>query len=193
MLNKVILMGRLTRDPEFRQTPSGVSVCRITVAVDRPFRKDQERQADFISVTCWRQTAEFVSRYFSKGKMIIVEGSLRNDDYTDNNGVKHYRMDVLAENVSFGESKGASQGGGQQDNYGGSYGGQQGGFGGQQGGYGAQQGFGGQQGGFGGQQASYQNAPAPAAPRPAAPSQDALSIGDIGEFEEILSDGEVPF
>lgn len=181
MLNKVILMGRLTRDPEFRQTTSGIPVCRITVAVDRPFRKDQEKQADFINVTCWRNTAEFVSRYFSKGKMIIVEGSLRNNDYTDNNGVKHYSMEVQADNVSFGESKGSSsQGGGdysggQQDNYGG-----------------YQQGGGYQQQSYA-PQGGYQNAPAPAAPRPAAPSQDALSIGDIGEFEEILSDGEVPF
>ena len=176
MLNKVILMGRLTRDPEFRQTTSGIPVCRITVAVDRPYRKDQEKQADFINVTCWRNTAEFVSRYFNKGKMIIVEGSLRNNDYTDNNGVKHYSMDVQADNVSFGESKGASQGGGDYA------GGQQGGYGGgyqQQGGYAPQGG--------------YQNAPAASAPRPAAPAQDALSIGEIGEFEEILSDGEVPF
>ena len=186
MLNKVILMGRLTRDPEFRQTTSGIPVCRITVAVDRPYRKDQEKQADFINVTCWRNTAEFVSRYFNKGKMIIVEGSLRNNDYTDNNGVKHYSMDVQADNVSFGESKGASQGGGDYA------GGQQGGYG---GGYAPQQGGGYQQGGYGqpAPQGGYQNAPAPAAPRPAAPAQDALSIGEIGEFEEILSDGEVPF
>lgn len=178
MLNKVILMGRLTRDPEFRQTTSGIPVCRITVAVDRPVRKDQEKQADFINVTCWRQTAEFVSRYFSKGKMIIVEGALRNNDYTDNNGVKHYSMEVQADNVTFGESKSASQGGGYQ---------QQGGY--QQGGYGQPAPQGGyQQNGGGYQNNGYQNAPAPAAP-----PQDALSIGDIGEFEEILSDGEVPF
>ena len=183
MLNKVILMGRLTRDPEFRQTTSGIPVCRITVAVDRPYRKDQEKQADFINVTCWRNTAEFVSRYFNKGKMIIVEGSLRNNDYTDNNGVKHYSMDVQADDVSFGGSRGASQGGGDYA------GGQQGGYG---GGYAPQQGGYQQQGGYA-PQGGYQNAPAPAAPRPAAPAQDALSIGEIGEFEEILSDGEVPF
>ena len=173
MLNKVIIMGRLVADPEFRQTTSGIPVCRIRVAVDRPFRKDQERQTDFINVTCWRNTAEFVSRYFSKGKMIIVEGSLRNNDYTDNNGVKHYSMEVQADNVMFGESKGSSQGGdySQQGSYQ-----QQGGY--NNGGY--------QQNGGGYQNNSYQNAPA-------APQQDALSIGDIGEFEEILSDGEVPF
>jgi single-strand DNA-binding protein len=188
MLNKVIIMGRLVADPEFRQTTSGIPVCRIRVAVDRPFRKDQERQTDFINVTCWRNTAEFVSRYFSKGKMIIVEGSLRNNDYTDNNGVKHYSMEVQADNVMFGESKGSGQGGdySQQGGYQ-----QQGGNGGYQGGgYGQQQGGynngGYQQNGGGYQNNSYQNAPA-------APQQDALSIGDIGEFEEILSDGEVPF
>ena len=186
MLNKVIIMGRLTRDPEFRQTTSGVPVCRISVAVDRPYRKDQEKQTDFINVTCWRQTAEFVSRYFSKGKMIIVEGSLRNDDYTDNNGVKHYRMDVLADNVMFGETKSAAQGGGYQQQ--GGYA-QQGGYQQQGGGYGQPAPQGGyQQNGGGYQNNGYQNAPAPAAP-----PQDALSIGDIGEFEEILSDGEVPF
>ena len=114
MLNKVILMGRLTADPELRQTTSGISTCRFSVAVDRPYRKDQERQADFIRVNTWRQTAEFVSRYFSKGKMIIVEGSLRNNDYTDANGVKHYSMEVQADNVSFGESKGSGQ---QQGNF----------------------------------------------------------------------------
>ena len=105
MINRVILMGRLTRDPEFRQTTSGIPVCRFSVAVDRPYRKDQEKKADFINVTAWRNTAEFIARYLSKGKMIIVEGSLHNNDYTDNNGVKHYSMDVQAEKVSFGESK----------------------------------------------------------------------------------------
>lgn len=121
MLNKVILMGRLCADPDFRQTQSGVAVCRIRVAVDRRFSNKQtgEREADFISVTCWRQQAEFVSRYFHKGSMIIVEGSLRNSDYTDQNGVKHYSMDVQADNVSFGESKRAAQenGGGYQGAY----------------------------------------------------------------------------
>ena len=175
MLNKVILMGRLCADPDFRQTPSGVPVCRIRVAVDRRFANKQtgEREADFISVTCWRQQAEFVSRYFHKGSMIIVEGSLRNSDYTDQNGVKHYSMDVQADNVSFGESKRSAQenGGGYQGAY---------------------------------QQPAYaQAAPAPAPAQPAAPapapaaasapSSGALQLGDLGDFEEILSDGEVPF
>lgn len=171
MLNKVILMGRLCADPEFRQTPSGVATCRIRVAVDRPFTNKQtgERGADFINVTCWRQTAEFVSRYFHKGSMIIVEGSLRNNDWTDQNGVKHYSMDVQADNVTFGESKSASQNSsyGQQNN--------------------------------GGYQATYQQpnysqpASAQAAPAPQAAPQPTVQLGDLGDFEEILSDGEVPF
>ena len=85
-VNKVILIGRLCADPEFRQTTSGIAVCRIRLAVDRPKQKDQEQQADFVNCTAWRNTAEFISRYFTKGKKIIVEGSLRNNDYTDNNG-----------------------------------------------------------------------------------------------------------
>lgn len=113
MLNKVILMGRLTADPELRQTPSNVATCRFTVAITRSFAaKGEERQSDFVTVVAWRQTAEFVAKYFTKGKMIIVEGALRNNNYTDKNDVKHYGMDVHAENVSFGESKGAGNEGG---------------------------------------------------------------------------------
>lgn len=108
MLNKVILMGRLTADPELRQTPNGVNTCQITVAVNRNYVvQGQERQADFINVVAWRQTAEFISKYFSKGKMIIVEGSLKTRTYDDKRypDVKHYVTEVYADNVSFGESK----------------------------------------------------------------------------------------
>lgn len=102
MLNRVILMGRLTADPELRQTQSGISFVKFNIAVDRKFKNDNgEHQTDFISVTAWRKTAEFVSRYFSKGQMIVIEGSLRNNNYEDQNGVKHYSMDVLADSVSF--------------------------------------------------------------------------------------------
>ena len=183
MLNNVILMGRLTRDPEFRQTTSGVPVCRFSIAINRQFANKQtgERETDFVDCVAWKTTAEFISRYFNKGNMILVEGQLRNDNYTDKDGVKHYRMNVLVDNVSFCESKGNGQGGDYSQQ--GSYQQQGGGYGQQQGGY---QGGGYQQNGGGYQNNSYQNAPA-------APQQDALSIGDIGEFEEILSDGEVPF
>lgn len=106
MLNRVILMGRLTADPELRQTQSGISVVKFNIAVNRKFKDDNgENQADFISITAWRKTAEFICNYFSKGKMIIVEGSLRNNNYTDANGVKHYSMDVLADSVSFAGSR----------------------------------------------------------------------------------------
>ena len=98
-------MGRLVRDPELNTTANGIAVCRFTVAVNRPYQKDKERQADFINVTAWRQTAEFVSKYFSKGSVIIVEGKLQNNDYTDKDGVKHYSMVVQADNVNFGGSK----------------------------------------------------------------------------------------
>lgn len=119
MINKIILMGRLTADPELRQTQNGISVVKFTVAVNRQFADKQtgERQADFINVTAWRTTADFVAKYFHKGSMIIVEGSLRNNNYTDQNGVKHYSMIVQADSVNFGESKSAAGGGQPQQNY----------------------------------------------------------------------------
>lgn len=115
-INRVILMGRLTADVELKQTQNGIAYCMITVAVNRPKIKDKEQEADFISVQAWRNTAEFISKYFSKGKMIIVEGSLRNNNYTDQNGVKHYSMVVQADSVNFGESKGNQQNNQQQQN-----------------------------------------------------------------------------
>ena len=107
MINKAILMGRLVADPELKQTASNISVCKFTIAINRPFvpKDGGERQSDFINIVVWRNTAEFVSRYFSKGKMIIVEGALRNNNYTDNNGTKHYTIEVHADNVSFGGDK----------------------------------------------------------------------------------------
>ncbi len=118
MINKVILMGRLTADPELRQTQNGVATCTFTVAIQRNFvPQGGERQSDFITVVAWRQTAEFVCKYFSKGKMIIVEGSLRTRTYDDKRypDVKHYVTEVFADNVTFGESKAAS--GGQSNGY----------------------------------------------------------------------------
>ena len=107
-------MGRLTADPELKQTQNGIAYCMITVAVNRPKIKDKEQETDFISVQAWRNTAEFICKYFSKGKMIIVEGSIRNNNYTDKNGVKHYSMVVQADSVAFGESKGSQQNNQQQ-------------------------------------------------------------------------------
>lgn len=116
MINKVILMGRLCADPELKTTQSGIAVCRFRIAVNRQYSKNSDQKADFINIVSWRQQAEFVNRYFRKGSMIIVEGKLQNADYTDNNGVKHYAMNVQADNVTFGESK-TAQNAAQSDNY----------------------------------------------------------------------------
>ncbi len=102
-------MGRLVADPELRQTPNGVSVCSFRIAVDRNYSsRGGERQADFIDIVAWRQSAEFVSKYFNKGKMIIVEGSIQTRSYEDKNGNKRTAVEVVADNVQFGESKSAS-------------------------------------------------------------------------------------
>ena len=106
-LNRVILYGRLTRDPEMNNTTSGIAVIRFTVACDRQFvnKQTNERECDFIECEAWRNTAEFVAKWFKKGSAITVEGSLRNNNYTDNNGVKHYGYVVSADNVGFAGSK----------------------------------------------------------------------------------------
>ena len=111
MINKVILMGRLTADPTYSQTQNGTAYCRFTVAVNRNFadKSTGERQADFIGVVAWKQTADFVAKYFKKGSMIIVEGNIQNNNYTDSNGVKHYSYNIIAEKVNFGESKVSAQ------------------------------------------------------------------------------------
>ncbi len=113
-MNKVILTGRLTADPELRQTQSGVSSCRFTIACDRKFadKNTGERQADFITCVAWRQTAEFICRYFSKGKLIAVEGNLRTGSYTDKNhsDVTHYTTDVYVESVEFCGGKNENSG-----------------------------------------------------------------------------------
>ena len=151
-MNQVILIGRLTADPELRQTQSGVAVCRFTVAVDRKFKnKDTgEKEADFITCQAWRQTAEFVGRYFTKGSMIALEGSLRTGKYQDKNhsDVTHYTTDVMVDNVEFCGGKKENSGGG-----------------------------------------NYESAGVPAQEI----VNQAQSMGVPAEFEEILSDGELPF
>lgn len=156
-MNKVIITGRLTADPELRQTPSGIASCRFTVAVNRRFadKNTGERQADFITCVAWRQTAEFVSRYFNKGSMICVEGNLRTGSYQDRNhsDVTHYTTDVYVDNVEFCGSKGS-----------------------------------------GGNNTA---APAPTAQSVVQQAQNANLQTDVAynlsDFEEILSDGDVPF
>lgn len=140
-MNKAIIMGRLTADPELRQTQNGIYSCRFTVAVNRRFKNDKgEHEADFISCQAWRQTAEFIAKYFSKGSMICVEGNLRTGSYQDKNhsDVTHYTTDVIVENVEFCGSKNDNANSQKQEK----------------------------------QQGNYT---------------------DISEFEEILSDGDVPF
>ena len=107
MLNKVILVGRLTADPQMRQTPSGVSMCRFSVAVDRPFTSKEtgQREADFINVVAWRSTAEFVSKYFHKGSSICVIGSIQTRKWQDQNGQNRYITEVIADEVNFVDSK----------------------------------------------------------------------------------------
>ena len=114
MLNRVVLMGRLVADPELRTTPGGVMVATIRLAVDRDFKNKQtgERETDFINVVAWRQTAEFVSRYFAKGRMAVVEGRLQIRPYTDRDGNKRTAAEVVAENIYFGDSRRDGEGGG---------------------------------------------------------------------------------
>lgn len=116
-MNVCILMGRMTADPELKKTPSGVSVTTFTVAVERSYAKHGERQTDFIDVVAWRSTAEFISKYFRKGQMIAVQGSIQTRSYKDKQGNKRKAVEVQADNVSFADSKGSSQGGQQNSSY----------------------------------------------------------------------------
>ena len=116
MLNHITIMGRLTRDPEMRSTQSGVAVASFTLAVDRDFGgSGGEKQTDFIDCTAWRHTAEFVSKYFSKGRMAVVSGRLQIDNYTDNDGNKRKSAKVIADNIYFGDSKKDGATSGQSD------------------------------------------------------------------------------
>jgi single-strand DNA-binding protein len=111
MLNKIFLMGRLTRDPELRRTQSGTAVTSFSLAVDRDFKgQNGEKETDFIDVVAWRSTAEYVSKYFTKGRVAVVEGRLQVRDYTDRDGNKRRTAEVIADNVYFGDSK--KEGGG---------------------------------------------------------------------------------
>ena len=107
MLNHIVIMGRLTRDPELRRTGSGVAVASFTLAVDRDFGKNDngERETDFIDCVAWRQTGEFVSKYFTKGRMAVVSGRLQIRSWNDKDGNKRRTAEVVADNVYFGDSK----------------------------------------------------------------------------------------
>ena len=113
MLNHITIMGRLTRDPELRRTGSGIAVASFTLAVDRDFGKNEngERETDFIDCVAWRQTGEFVSKYFTKGRMAVVSGRLQIRSWNDKDGNKRRTAEVVADNVYFGDSKRDDQGG----------------------------------------------------------------------------------
>ena len=127
MLNHIVIMGRLTRDPELRRTGSGIAVASFTLAVDRDFspKDGGERETDFIDCVAWRQTGEFVSKYFTKGRMAVVSGRLQIRNWNDKDGNKRRSAEVVADNVYFGDSKRDDQAGGSfgGNAYGGSYGG----------------------------------------------------------------------
>ena len=112
MLNKIFIMGRLTRDPELRRTQSGTAVTSFSRAVDRDYKSQSgEKETDFIDVVAWRSTAEFVAKYFTKGRMAVVEGRLQIRDWTDKDGNKRRTAEVVADNIYFGDSKRDGNGG----------------------------------------------------------------------------------
>ena len=140
MLNHIVLMGRLTRDPELRRTGSGIAVASFSLAVDRDFgssANNGEKETDFIDIVAWRNTAEFVSKYFTKGRMAVVSGRLQIRNWTDKEGNKRRSAEVVADNVYFGDSRRDSDGssGGNYANN--SYGGNNGGYSAPAGGYAA--------------------------------------------------------
>lgn len=137
-MNNCTFKGRITADPELRQTQNSISVCKFSVAVNRSYKEqDGSYKADFIRCTAWKGTADFIAKYFKKGQEILVNGEMRNADYTDKDGIKHYAMDLNVNSAEFCGSK--------SDNAG----------------------------------TSQNNA--------------AAQLGNLGDFEEILSDGDVPF
>ena len=119
MLNHIVLMGRLTRDPELRHTGSGIPVATFTLAVDRDFGKQEDgsKEVDFIDIVTWRNTAEFVSKYFSKGRMAVVSGKLQIRNWQDKAGNKRKSAEVVADNVYFGDSKRDGDGGNHSGGY----------------------------------------------------------------------------
>ena len=154
MLNHITIMGRLTRDPELRRTSSGVAVASFTLAVDRDFSgKENEKETDFIDCVAWRQTGEFVSKYFTKGRMMVVSGRLQIRNFTDKDGNKRRAAEVVAENCYFGDSKKEDQSNGNSYGGGAPAGGNAYGGNGAYGGYGGAPGYGGVPGnpaGYGG-------------------------------------------
>ena len=170
MLNHIVIMGRLARDPELRHTQSGTPVATFRLAVDRDFKDKNtgERQTDWIDVVAWRGTGEFVSRYFSRGRMAVVEGRLQMREWTDKEGNRRTTAEVVADSVYFGDSKRDGDG---------------------QGSYSGNNGYGG--GSYGGQGGSY-GRPAPSGPPPPAAGFALPAVRD--QFAELADDdGDLPF
>lgn len=165
MINRVILMGRLCAEPELRQTPNGVQVCTFRLAVQRSYAsRGGERATDFLNVVAWRQQADFISRYFHKGNMIAVDGHIETRSYTDRNNQQRTAFEIVAENVSFVESKASASASASAGND------------------------------FAGNAApSYEPPqPAPTGNVPQQPASN-FSSGDFGDFQEIDSDEDLPF
>lgn len=119
MLNRVVIMGRLVRDPELRRTQSGIAVTSFRLACDSDFKSQSgERTTTWIDVVAWRQSAEFVSKYFAKGRMAVVEGRLQSRDWTDKDGNKRTTIEIVADNIYFGDSRRDGDGGTRQDTFG---------------------------------------------------------------------------
>lgn len=167
MLNVAVIMGRLVATPELRTTPSGVSVCSFRVAVDRAYssRDGGERQTDFIDVVAWRNTAEFVCRYFQKGQMIAVNGRIQTRNYEDKQGNRRTAVEIVADNVNFCGSKRESGG---DESYGG---------------YGS---------GLSAPRNPSRPSPVPEAPANDGPAP-VYSSGDNDDFDDVLEDNDLPF
>lgn len=163
MLNVAVIMGRLTADPELRYTPNDIPVTTFTLAVDRSFSRNGERQTDFLDVVAWRKTAEFVCKYFTKGQMMAVNGSIQTRTWEDKQGNKRKSVEIQADNVSFTGSKRENQGSYGGDSAGPSYGSEP--------------------------ERESRSYAEPALKEPAS----AYSSGDTGDFEEILTDDDLPF
>lgn len=183
-MNKVILMGRLVADPEFSMTQSGMAMCRFRIAVDRPARQGEERKSDFFRITCWDKQAETVNRYFVKGKPILLEGRIQNNNYTDNNGVQHYSNDIVADRINFVLSDPTrTQNGNNAGNYN-NYNNNN---------YNNQQNY---NNGYNNNYSQQNRNPQPAPQQTPPPQQNNAPAGgndDFNEFQEIISDGALPF
>ncbi len=166
MLNRIILMGRLVADPELKQTTSGISVATFAIAVDRTYQSKNaaEKQTDFINCVAWRQTGEFISRYFAKGRMIAIEGSLQTRRFEDKTGAKRTAYEVVVDQAYFADSRPSGAQGGNYQAEGNSYGGYS--------------------------PAPQQSAPRFEEPQ----RGQSLSVGSFGGFEELdTDDGDLPF